>query len=159
MLVCSLSLDVVCSLGASVECIYLPYGMLILLWLMLQVKKMKLKNHYEMREYNIDILEDEEEKHAHLECRPYPLYPSKAGLKPDFFRDIIVRLEHIFAVFLEICSFPFLFIFLLIFNICFYLFIHFLLIFNICFYYFWFFLSPQLNNFWRKIWLSNVVNT
>ena len=68
---------------------------------------MKLKNHYEMREYNIDILEDEEEKHAHLECRPYPLYPSKAGLKPTYFRDIILRLEHIFAVCLEICSFPF----------------------------------------------------
>ena len=29
MLVCSLSLVVVCSLGASVECMYLPYGMLI----------------------------------------------------------------------------------------------------------------------------------
>ncbi|KAM0932971.1 putative DNA helicase [Dioscorea sansibarensis] len=56
-----------------------------------KVKKMKLKNHYEMREYNIDILEDEEEKHAHLECRPYPLYPSKAGLKPTYFRDIILR--------------------------------------------------------------------
>ncbi|KAH7665975.1 DNA helicase protein [Dioscorea alata] len=40
------------------------------------VKKMKLKNHYEMREYNIEILEDEEEKHAHLECRPYPDVPN-----------------------------------------------------------------------------------
>ncbi|KAJ0962808.1 hypothetical protein J5N97_027930 [Dioscorea zingiberensis] len=56
-----------------------------------KVKKMKSKDHYEMREYNIDILEDEEEKHSHLECRPYPLYPSKAGLKPTFFRDIIAR--------------------------------------------------------------------
>ncbi|KAG1342717.1 putative ATP-dependent DNA helicase, chloroplastic [Cocos nucifera] len=56
-----------------------------------KVKKMRMENHYEMREYNIDMLEEEEEQHAHVERRPYPLYPSKAGLKPDFLRDIISR--------------------------------------------------------------------
>ena len=53
---------------------------------------MRMENHYEIREYNIDMLEEEEEQHAHVERRPYPLYPSKAGLKPDFLRDIISRL-------------------------------------------------------------------
>lgn len=52
---------------------------------------MRSKGHYEMREYSIDMLEEEEEHHAQLERRPYPLYPSKAGLKQSF-RDVISRL-------------------------------------------------------------------
>lgn len=60
-----------------------------------KVKKMHKEDHYEMREYNIDMLEEEEEQHAHVERRPYPLYPSKAGLKPEFLRDIILRASKI----------------------------------------------------------------
>lgn len=56
-----------------------------------KVKKMHSINHFEMREYNIDRLEETEEHHAHVEKRPYPLYPSKAGLNPCFFREIISR--------------------------------------------------------------------
>ncbi|XP_072959822.1 ATP-dependent DNA helicase homolog RECG1, chloroplastic/mitochondrial isoform X1 [Typha angustifolia] len=56
-----------------------------------KVKKMRIEDHYEMREYNIDMLGEEEERYAQLERRPYPLYPSKAGLKPNFLGDIISR--------------------------------------------------------------------
>lgn len=50
-----------------------------------------MKNHYEIREYNIDVLEDGKESSFHAEGRPYPIYPSKGGLKPTFLRDIITR--------------------------------------------------------------------
>lgn len=53
-------------------------------------------DHFEIREYNIDRLEGAEERHAHVERRPYPVYPSKAGLKPSFLRDIIARLALFF---------------------------------------------------------------
>ncbi|ONK66319.1 uncharacterized protein A4U43_C06F6510 [Asparagus officinalis] len=56
-----------------------------------KVKEVRPKNHFEMREYSIDRLEEAEEDHAHIEERPYPIYPSKAGLKPSFLRDIISR--------------------------------------------------------------------
>lgn len=58
---------------------------------MIKVKAMRIKDHYEMREYTIDMLEEEEESCTHGEARPYPLYPSKGGLKPSFLRDIISR--------------------------------------------------------------------
>lgn len=61
-----------------------------------QVKKMRAADHFEMREYSIDRLEEAEEKDAHVEKRPYPLYPSKAGLKPSFLRDVISRLDNLF---------------------------------------------------------------
>ncbi|XP_024024852.1 ATP-dependent DNA helicase homolog RECG, chloroplastic isoform X1 [Morus notabilis] len=54
-----------------------------------KVKTMHMKNHYEIREYNIDVLEDGKESSFHAEGRPYPIYPSKGGLKPTFLRDII----------------------------------------------------------------------
>lgn len=54
-----------------------------------KVKAMHKKDHYEMREYTIDMLD--EEKESLLEARPYPLYPSKGGLKPNILRDIISR--------------------------------------------------------------------
>lgn len=56
-----------------------------------KVKKLRSLDHFEMREYSIDRLEEAEESHAHIEKKPYPLYPSKAGLKPRFLRDIILR--------------------------------------------------------------------
>lgn len=56
-------------------------------------------DHFEIREYNIDRLEGAEERHAHVERRPYPVYPSKAGLKPSFLRDIIARLALFFFLF------------------------------------------------------------
>ncbi|KAF4364599.1 hypothetical protein F8388_015290 [Cannabis sativa] len=54
-----------------------------------QVRTMSTKNHYEMREYNIDVLEDDKDSSFHVKGRPYPIYPSKGGLKPNFLRDII----------------------------------------------------------------------
>jgi ATP-dependent DNA helicase RecG len=45
-----------------------------------------------MREYNIDVLEDQEDSSIRAEGRPYPIYPSKGGLNPNFLRDLIARL-------------------------------------------------------------------
>ncbi|KAL6011028.1 hypothetical protein ACLOJK_001472 [Asimina triloba] len=55
------------------------------------VKEMKQKDHYEMREYTIDMLESGESFHIHGEGRPYPLYPAKGGQNPSFLRDTISR--------------------------------------------------------------------
>jgi hypothetical protein len=44
-----------------------------------------------MREYNIDVLKDENDLSFHAKGRPYPIYPSKGGLNPDFLRDTISR--------------------------------------------------------------------
>lgn len=52
---------------------------------------MRTKHHYEMREYNIDVIKDDEDSSLHAEGRPYPIYPSKGRLNPDFLRDIITR--------------------------------------------------------------------
>ncbi|XP_048318194.2 ATP-dependent DNA helicase homolog RECG, chloroplastic isoform X1 [Ziziphus jujuba] len=56
-----------------------------------KVKTMRTKDHYEMREYNIDVLEDEKDSSFQAMGRPYPIYPSKGGLNPNFLRDIIAR--------------------------------------------------------------------
>lgn len=53
---------------------------------------MRTKDHFEMREYNIDVLEDQEDSSFRAKGRPYPIYPSKGGLNPNFLRDIIARL-------------------------------------------------------------------
>ncbi|XP_022776392.1 ATP-dependent DNA helicase homolog RECG, chloroplastic isoform X2 [Durio zibethinus] len=49
------------------------------------------KDHYEIREYSIDMLKDESDSSVITKGRPYPIYPSKGGLKPNFLRDIIAR--------------------------------------------------------------------
>ncbi|XP_043693971.1 ATP-dependent DNA helicase homolog RECG, chloroplastic isoform X2 [Telopea speciosissima] len=56
-----------------------------------KVRIMPKKDHYEMREYNIDVLEDEKKPDIHGDVRPYPLYPSKGGMNPALVRDIISR--------------------------------------------------------------------
>ncbi|CAL0318460.1 unnamed protein product [Lupinus luteus] len=56
-----------------------------------KVRTMRSKGHYEMREYNIDVLEDGKDLSFCARARPYPIYPSKGGLKPLFLRDIIAR--------------------------------------------------------------------
>jgi len=52
---------------------------------------MRAKDHYEMREYNIDVLEDGKDLSFFAKERPYPIYPSKGGLNPNFLRDTIAR--------------------------------------------------------------------
>lgn len=52
---------------------------------------MSSEDHYEIREYNIDVLEDEEDSSLCTAGRPYPIYPSKGGLNPTFIRDVIQR--------------------------------------------------------------------
>ncbi|KZV57888.1 DEAD/DEAH box RNA helicase family protein isoform 1 [Dorcoceras hygrometricum] len=49
------------------------------------------KDHFEMREYNIDVLEDEGDSSVYTKGRPYPIYPSKKGLNPEYLRDILSR--------------------------------------------------------------------
>ncbi|OIW01990.1 hypothetical protein TanjilG_14021 [Lupinus angustifolius] len=56
-----------------------------------KVRTMRSRDHYEMREYNIDVLEDGKDLSFCARERPYPIYPSKGGLKPLFLRDIIAR--------------------------------------------------------------------
>lgn len=52
---------------------------------------MQAKDHYEMREYNMDVIRDEHDSSACAKGRPYPIYPSKNGLNPNFLRDIVSR--------------------------------------------------------------------
>ncbi|KAB1205712.1 ATP-dependent DNA helicase RecG [Morella rubra] len=63
-----------------------------------KVKTMRTKDHFEMREYNIDVIEDEKDSSFHAKGRPYPIYPSKGGLSPDFLRDIIARAIQVLPV-------------------------------------------------------------
>ncbi|KAJ4843387.1 hypothetical protein Tsubulata_013284 [Turnera subulata] len=56
-----------------------------------KVRTMRMKDHFEMREYNIDVLEDNGETSVHAEGRPYPIYPSKGGLNPDVLRNFVAR--------------------------------------------------------------------
>ncbi|KAL9325033.1 hypothetical protein ACSQ67_005678 [Phaseolus vulgaris] len=42
-----------------------------------KVRTMRAKDHYEMREYNIDVLEDGKDLSFFAKERPYPIYPSK----------------------------------------------------------------------------------
>ncbi|CAH9136624.1 unnamed protein product [Cuscuta epithymum] len=56
-----------------------------------KVRTLRKKDHYEMKEYTMDILEAEDDSYTCAERRPYPIYPSKGGLKPVFIREIISR--------------------------------------------------------------------
>jgi len=51
--------------------------------LSVQIKKALANGHYELKEYTIDGLEGEGEQSSMLDRRPHPIYPSKAGLKPN----------------------------------------------------------------------------
>ncbi|KAH9794765.1 ATP-dependent DNA helicase [Citrus sinensis] len=56
-----------------------------------KVRAMRSNNHYEMREYNIDVLKDEDDLSLRAKGRPYPIYPSKGGLNASLLRDTIAR--------------------------------------------------------------------
>lgn len=56
-----------------------------------KVRTLRTKNHYEMREYSLDLIRDEDDESACAEGRPYPIYPSKGGLNPKLLGDIIAR--------------------------------------------------------------------
>ncbi|CAN8279847.1 unnamed protein product [Cochlearia groenlandica] len=63
-----------------------------------KVKSLRMENHFEMREYNIDVLKDEEESSLQVQGRPYPIYPSKGGLNPKFLSDVISRALRVLPV-------------------------------------------------------------
>ncbi|XP_076948488.1 ATP-dependent DNA helicase homolog RECG1, chloroplastic/mitochondrial-like [Bidens hawaiensis] len=54
-----------------------------------KVRSMRTKDHYEIREYSLDLIRDDDDESACAEGRPYPIYPSKGGLNPKFLGDII----------------------------------------------------------------------
>ncbi|KAL4569427.1 hypothetical protein LXL04_025063 [Taraxacum kok-saghyz] len=56
-----------------------------------KVRSMRTKDHYEMMEYNMDLIRDDDDESVCTEGRPYPIYPSKGGLNPKLLRDIIAR--------------------------------------------------------------------
>ncbi|CAA0817178.1 DEAD/DEAH box RNA helicase family protein [Striga hermonthica] len=56
-----------------------------------KVRAMRNADHFEMREYNIDVVTDKDDSCVFATGRPYPIYPSKKGLNPEFLRDIISR--------------------------------------------------------------------
>lgn len=52
---------------------------------------MRTEYHYEIREYNLDLIQDDGDESTCAEGRPYPIYPSKGGLNPKLLGDIIAR--------------------------------------------------------------------
>ncbi|KAM4097339.1 hypothetical protein ACJW30_08G174000 [Castanea mollissima] len=56
-----------------------------------KVRSMRSEGHFEMREYNIDVLQEEQDSSSRAKGRPYPIYPSKGGINPIFLRDTIAR--------------------------------------------------------------------
>ncbi|XP_051122239.1 ATP-dependent DNA helicase homolog RECG, chloroplastic isoform X2 [Andrographis paniculata] len=56
-----------------------------------KVRTLPSKDHFEMREYNIDLLKDKDDTCASAKGRPYPIYPSKKGVNPEILRDLISR--------------------------------------------------------------------
>lgn len=52
---------------------------------------MRTKDHYEMREYNISVLKDEDDASLRARSRPYPIYPSKGSLNSNLIADTIAR--------------------------------------------------------------------
>lgn len=55
------------------------------------MKALHAEDHFEIREYNIDVLKDEEESSLRVQERPYPIYPAKGVLTPKFIGDVISR--------------------------------------------------------------------
>ncbi|KAI3714348.1 hypothetical protein L1987_72946 [Smallanthus sonchifolius] len=54
-----------------------------------KVRSMRAKDHYEIREYSLDLIRDDDDESACAEGRPYPIYPSKGGLNPKLLGDTI----------------------------------------------------------------------
>uniref|UniRef100_A0A7N0UCN8 DNA 3'-5' helicase n=1 Tax=Kalanchoe fedtschenkoi TaxID=63787 RepID=A0A7N0UCN8_KALFE len=48
-------------------------------------------DHYEIREYSLDVLDGEHDLSLRTEGRPHPIYPSKGSLNSNHMRDIIWR--------------------------------------------------------------------
>ncbi|KAI3760002.1 hypothetical protein L1987_50390 [Smallanthus sonchifolius] len=56
-----------------------------------KVRSMRTKDHYEIREYSLDLIrdDDDDDESACAEGRPYPIYPSEGGLNPKLLGDTI----------------------------------------------------------------------
>jgi hypothetical protein len=64
--------------------------------LCVQVKKVLSNGHYDLKEYTIDMLEEEQQSTL-LDRKPYPIYPSKAGLEARVLGQSISRSEQGFC--------------------------------------------------------------
>lgn len=62
------------------------------------MKALRAENHFEMKEYNIDVLRDEDESSLSAQVRPYPIYPAKGGLSAKFLSDVISRFLFLFSI-------------------------------------------------------------
>ena len=69
---------------------------------MLQVKALPLENHFEIREYNLELWDqgvngssvyggDEMKPEIEMSGKPYPVYSSKGGLQPKTLEFCIQR--------------------------------------------------------------------
>ncbi|KAG9136427.1 hypothetical protein Leryth_023357 [Lithospermum erythrorhizon] len=63
-----------------------------------KVRTMSAEDHYEMREYHIDTLQDEEDSSICAEGKLYPIHPSKGALRAGILRDVISRALKMFPV-------------------------------------------------------------
>lgn len=63
-----------------------------------KVRTMQAKDHYELREYNMDVIRDEHDSSSCAKRRPYPIYPSKNGLNPNSLRNIVSRTLQVLPV-------------------------------------------------------------
>ena len=72
-----------------VNVLYMIYTFALIL--NVQVKKVLSSGHYDLKEYTIDKLEEEEQQSALLDRKPYPIYPSKAGLEARLLGQSISR--------------------------------------------------------------------
>ncbi|XP_042033793.1 ATP-dependent DNA helicase homolog RECG, chloroplastic-like [Salvia splendens] len=66
-----------------------------------KVRTMRSKDHFEVREYSIDVVNNEGDSCDIAKGRPYPIYPSKKGFNPDVFRDIISRALKMLPAYLD----------------------------------------------------------
>ncbi|KAL1531935.1 DNA helicase [Salvia divinorum] len=66
-----------------------------------KVRTMRNKDHFEVREYSIDVVNKEGDSCELAKGRPYPIYPSKKGFNPDVFRDIISRALKMLPAYLD----------------------------------------------------------
>lgn len=56
-----------------------------------KIKKALASDHYDIKEFTIDMLEEEEQQSTLLDKKPYPIYPSKAGVDASSLRRSISR--------------------------------------------------------------------
>jgi ATP-dependent DNA helicase RecG len=68
--------------------------------LCMQVKKVLSNGHYDLKEYTNDMLEEEQQSTL-PDRKPYPIYPSKAGLEARLLGQSISRSVQAYVFFVS----------------------------------------------------------